>query len=136
MTCCVTKAIPIHFIDGRCHIKQMKSGKSFFNQSRTVYIIPYHATGYYYSQDHTNRQTDTYIPTFADKTTSRNPARTLSLKTVQNRQILKWIVKRLKINRQSDYGPIPLVWLTSLLIIYLLGIVMAVVCTNEQGNPL
>ena len=28
MTCCVTKAMPIHFIDNKCHIKQLKSGKS------------------------------------------------------------------------------------------------------------
>ena len=26
--CCVTKATPIHFTDGKCHIKQLKSGKS------------------------------------------------------------------------------------------------------------
>ena len=28
MTCCVNKAMPIHFIDGKCHIKQLKSGKA------------------------------------------------------------------------------------------------------------
>ena len=27
-TRCVTKATPIHFIDGKCHINQLKSGKS------------------------------------------------------------------------------------------------------------
>ena len=26
--CCVTKDMPIHFIDGKCHIKQLNAGKS------------------------------------------------------------------------------------------------------------
>ena len=29
--CCVTKAMPIHFINSICHIKQLKSGKSHKN---------------------------------------------------------------------------------------------------------
>ena len=45
MTCCVTKATPIQFIDDKCHnIKQLKSG-NLFNQSDMVYTTPYHATG-------------------------------------------------------------------------------------------
>ena len=28
MMCCVTKATPIYFIDGKCHKKQLKSRKS------------------------------------------------------------------------------------------------------------
>ena len=28
MTHCVTKAMPIHFIDSKCHIKQLNAGKS------------------------------------------------------------------------------------------------------------
>ena len=28
MTCCVNKATPIHFIDSKCHIKQLKAEKS------------------------------------------------------------------------------------------------------------
>ena len=28
MRCCLNKATPIHFIDGKCHIKQLKVGKS------------------------------------------------------------------------------------------------------------
>ena len=28
-TCCVNKTTPSHFINGRCHIKQLKAGKSY-----------------------------------------------------------------------------------------------------------
>ena len=40
MTYCVTKATPLHFINRKCHIKQLKSGKSknLCNQSHMVYI--------------------------------------------------------------------------------------------------
>ena len=38
--CCVTKATSILFINGNCHVKELKS----FNQLHMVYITPYHAT--------------------------------------------------------------------------------------------
>ena len=48
-TCCINKTMPIHFIDGRCHIKQLKAGKSYktclTNHTQSI-ITPYHATGY------------------------------------------------------------------------------------------
>ena len=34
-----TKAMLIHFIDGKCHI-------NLFNQSHMIYITPYYAIGY------------------------------------------------------------------------------------------
>ena len=46
MTSCVNKTIPIHFIDGRCHIKQLKAGKKgktcLTNHTRSIshHIIP------------------------------------------------------------------------------------------------
>ena len=39
MMCCVNKTTPIHFINGRRHIKQVEAVKLVY-QSRTVYITP------------------------------------------------------------------------------------------------
>ena len=43
---CVTKATTIQFIDGKCHIEQLKNRKDI-SQSQTLYITPYHTTSYY-----------------------------------------------------------------------------------------
>ena len=45
--CSDIKAVPIYFINRKCHIKKLK-GKALnlFNHSHRVYIISYHATGY------------------------------------------------------------------------------------------
>ena len=46
MMCSVTKVTPIHFIDGKCNIKQLKSKKSqktsLFNHTRSMshHIMP------------------------------------------------------------------------------------------------
>ena len=55
--------MPIQFIDGKCHIKQLKAGKRYktclTNYIRTAYITPYHATGYYaLGGGHTDRHTN------------------------------------------------------------------------------
>ena len=42
--CCVTKALPICFIDCKYHKATEKQKK--FNQSYAIHITPYHATGY------------------------------------------------------------------------------------------
>ena len=40
--CCVTKATPIHFINGKCHIKQLKSRKSCKTCLTITHILLYH----------------------------------------------------------------------------------------------
>ena len=43
-------------IHGKCHIKQLKSGKAikFVKQSHTIYITPYHATSYHWCMNKSN----------------------------------------------------------------------------------
>ena len=64
MMCCVTKAIPIHFIDDKCHIKQLKSRKVvnlFTNHTRSIsqYFMPLviNALGGGYTCTHTHART-------------------------------------------------------------------------------
>ena len=44
MTCCVAKATSIHFVDDKCHIKQLKSEKIhktyLNNHTQSSYITP------------------------------------------------------------------------------------------------
>ena len=73
MICCVTKAMPIHFINGKYHIKQLKSGKSCkssltnHTQSISHHIMPLVINAF--GDRHTDRQTDrqTHILTHEPK---------------------------------------------------------------------
>ena len=77
MTCCVTKAISMHFIDEKCSIKQLKSGKShktcLTNHTWSIshYIMPLVINALGGGQ----RQTDRHMYTHTDmqtKAISRN----------------------------------------------------------------
>ena len=62
----LSQSTPIHFINDKCQIKQLRS-----NQSHTVYITLYHAASYYNALG--DRHTHTHIPTHkAIKAISRN----------------------------------------------------------------
>ena len=60
----VTKATPIHFIDGKCNIKQLKAGKSRktcltnYKQPKSHHIMPLVITAL--GGRHTHRHTHTY----------------------------------------------------------------------------
>ena len=66
MTHCVNKATPIRFINGKCHIKQLKAGKSHkicltnHTQSVSHHIMPLVINTLGSRQTHTN----THIPTY------------------------------------------------------------------------
>ena len=74
--CCGNKATPIHFINGKHHIKQLRAGKSRKTclTNHTWYIAPYHATGYKYPQGgHTDRQTDGHTHRHANQSNFKKP---------------------------------------------------------------
>ena len=77
--CGITKTIPIHFIDGKCHKCHIKQGKvvNLFNQ---ITHSPYHIISVHWllmpsGAGHTDRQADRHTHT-ATKAISRNHAST------------------------------------------------------------
>ena len=59
MTCCVTKAMPIYFINGKCHIKQLKSVKS--HKNGLYHAIPHHWIIMHLEADTTHRHTNGHM---------------------------------------------------------------------------
>ena len=84
MTCCITKAVPIYFIDDNCHINQLKNGRSCKTcLTKNTWSISHHITplvinalGGRHRHTDTDTDTDAYTcrPMFVDETISRNQA--------------------------------------------------------------